>query len=66
MIEQTGVDGVTVARGAIGNPWIFHKPERYADGQPLPPPPTLHEQADVMRDHFSLCEQTYTPTAHRC
>ncbi len=23
MIEQTGVNGVTVARGAIGNPWIF-------------------------------------------
>jgi tRNA-dihydrouridine synthase B len=23
MIEQTGVDGVTAARGAIGNPWIF-------------------------------------------
>ena len=25
MIRQTGVDGVTVARGAIGNPWIFRK-----------------------------------------
>jgi tRNA-dihydrouridine synthase B len=23
MMEQTGVDGVTIARGAIGNPWIF-------------------------------------------
>ena len=25
MIDQTGVDGVTVARGAIGNPWIFNQ-----------------------------------------
>ena len=23
MLRQTGVDGVTAARGAIGNPWIF-------------------------------------------
>ncbi len=60
MMEQTGVDGVTVARGAIGNPWIFNQARRLANGQPLLPPPTLHEQAAVMREHFDLCEQTYT------
>ncbi|WP_231615803.1 tRNA dihydrouridine synthase [Novipirellula artificiosorum] len=60
MIEQTGVDGVTVARGAIGNPWIFAQASALAAGKPLPPPPTLGEQAEVMREHFSLCEQTYT------
>lgn len=61
MITQTGIDGVTVARGAIGNPWIFQQARALAAGDPLPSPPTLHEQADVMREHFSLCEQTYTP-----
>ncbi len=60
MIEQTGVDGVTVARGAIGNPWIFDQARRLAAGQPLPPPPTLAEQAAVMREHFDLCESTYS------
>ena len=59
MIEQTAIDGVTVARGAIGNPWIFEQARALAAGQPLPPPPTLHRQAAVMRDHFDLCEQTY-------
>lgn len=60
MIEQTGVDGVTVARGAIGNPWIFGQAAALAADQPLPPPPTIHQQAAVMREHFALCEQTYT------
>tara|TARA_R110002049_G_scaffold185580_3_gene353795 strand:- start:17225 stop:18331 length:1107 start_codon:yes stop_codon:yes gene_type:complete len=60
MIHETGVDGVTVARGAIGNPWIFQQAIALSDGAPLPPPPTLHQQAAVMRDHFELCETTYT------
>jgi len=60
MIDQTGVDGVTVARGAIGNPWIFDQARCLAAGNPMPPPPTLHEQVDVMRAHFDLCEQTYS------
>jgi tRNA-dihydrouridine synthase len=61
MLAQTGIDGVTVARGAIGNPWIFQQTRALAAGDPLPPPPTLHQQREVMREHFALCEQTYTP-----
>ncbi|TWU01209.1 tRNA dihydrouridine synthase [Stieleria varia] len=61
MIRQTGIDGVTVARGAIGNPWIFAQAQALAAGLPLPPPPNLLEQADVMRDHFRLCAETYSP-----
>ncbi|MEC7409343.1 MAG: tRNA-dihydrouridine synthase [Planctomycetota bacterium] len=59
MIERTCVDGVTVARGAIGNPWIFEQCLALAKGNPLPEPPSLHRQAEVMREHFSLCESTY-------
>lgn len=61
MMAQTGIDGVTVARGAIGNPWIFQQTTALARGEALPPPPTLHQQVAVMRDHFDLCEQTYAP-----
>ena len=60
MMQQTGIDGVTVARGAIGNPWIFQQARALAEGRPLPPPPSLREQAEVMREHFSLCEATYS------
>jgi nifR3 family TIM-barrel protein len=64
MVRFTGVDGVTVARGAIGNPWIFSEIRALAAGQPLPAPPTLHEQRDVIREHYRLAEELYG--AERC
>jgi nifR3 family TIM-barrel protein len=59
MIKETGVDGVTVARGAIGNPWIFSQTRALAAGLPLPDPPTLYEQRDVLREHYRLAECLY-------
>ena len=63
MIRETGVDGVTVARGAIGNPWIFAQARALAAGLPLPPPPSVHEQREVIRDHYRLAEEVYGPGA---
>lgn len=59
MMKQTGVDGVTVARGAIGNPWIFQQTRALADGLLMPDPPSLHEQRDVIREHYRLAESLY-------
>ncbi|MFT5523023.1 MAG: tRNA-dihydrouridine synthase B [Pirellulaceae bacterium] len=59
MIQQTGIDGVTVARGAIGNPWIFGHARALAAGLPLPAAPSLHEQRAIMTEHFRLAEQLY-------
>jgi len=64
MMQLTGVDGVTVARGAIGNPWIFQQVRALAEGCPLPDPPTLYEQRDVIREHYRLAEELYG--AERC
>ncbi|MBI2827336.1 MAG: tRNA-dihydrouridine synthase [Planctomycetia bacterium] len=63
MIAETGVDGVTVARGAIGNPWIFAQARALAAGRPLPPPPTVYEQREVIREHYRLAEEIYGPNA---
>ena len=59
MIRETGVDGVTVARGAIGNPWIFAQCRALAAGEPLPAPPTIHEQRDVIASHYELADEIY-------
>ncbi len=59
MIRQTGVDGVTVARGAIGNPWIFSQARALAAGLPLPDPPGLHEQRDTILEHLRLATGLY-------
>ena len=64
MISRTGVNGVTVARGAIGNPWIFSQARALAAGAPLPQPPSLHQQRHVLCEHYRLAEQLYD--AKRC
>lgn len=53
MIAYTGVSGVSVARGCIGNPWIFRQARQLLEGQPKTEP-TLAEQRAVLLDHFKL------------
>ena len=61
MFAQTGVDGITVARGAIGNPWVFRQIRALAVGEPLPEPPDLREQREVIAEHYRLAEAAYGP-----
>ena len=53
MLELTGVNAVAVARGCIGNPWIFRQARQMMQGD-LPTAPTLAEQRRVLLDHFAL------------
>lgn len=54
-MKTTGVDGVSVARGAIGNPWIFSQ-LRAGNNYVAP---TLSEQGRVISKHFSLVCKLY-------
>ncbi len=53
MIDYTGVTGVSVARGCIGNPWIFRQARQLLAGE-RPTPPTIAEQRGVLEEHFEL------------
>jgi tRNA-dihydrouridine synthase B len=54
MLEETGCDFVMIARGALGNPWIFREALALWKGRPAPPPPDLEEKAAVVLKHFDL------------
>lgn len=53
MLAQTGCDAVMVARGAMGNPWIFREALSLLAGEE-PVPPTVKERLAVARRHLEL------------
>ena len=53
MLRETGVKAVSVARGCIGNPWIFRQARQLMAGD-MPSEPSLDEQRQVLLDHFAL------------
>ncbi len=50
MIKETGCDGVMIARGAQGNPWIFEEVRCAMDGT-LYVPPTTEERLSLALEH---------------
>jgi nifR3 family TIM-barrel protein len=56
MMTQTGVHGVSVARGCIGNPWLFTQARALLAGdvEGGSRPPTVAQQRQVLREHFDL------------
>ncbi|MGB2819921.1 MAG: tRNA-dihydrouridine synthase [Phycisphaerae bacterium] len=60
MLEQTGVDAVTVARGCLGNPWFFRQVRDVAAGRE-PYRPTVAEQREVLLRHFEDSCELYGP-----
>lgn len=52
MMEETGCDFVMVARGAMGNPWIFKELNAVFYGEEAPPRPTVRELSMMMIRHL--------------
>lgn len=50
MLKETGCDGIMVARGAKGNPWLFGRINHYLDtGEVLPGPSMAEIKAMILR-----------------
>lgn len=54
MFDETGVDGVMIGRGAIGNPWIFEQSRHFLETGEILPEPTLKEKLDVCAEQLRL------------
>lgn len=51
MLEYTGVAAVSVARGCIGNPWVFRQARQMMRGE-MATAPSIEEQRAVLLQHF--------------
>ncbi len=60
-LEATDCDGILIARGGLGNPWIFSRSEMMLKTGVVPPEPTLEERLHVMLEHARRHVAFYGP-----
>jgi len=60
-LKNSGIDGAVIARGAIGNPWIFKQTRCLWEGNTAWREPDIDEQKDVLLQHFELVLELYPP-----
>ncbi|MCJ8015044.1 tRNA dihydrouridine synthase DusB [Paenibacillus sp. KQZ6P-2] len=52
MLDQTGVDGVMIGRGALGNPWMLYRTIEYLKTGELVPDPSAEEKIRIAILHM--------------
>ena len=64
MIDMTGCDAVMIARGALGNPWIFKELTKYLKNEKDSFAPNLKDRIQICREHYELLKKD--KTEHVC
>ncbi|MBD3275251.1 MAG: tRNA dihydrouridine synthase DusB [Candidatus Marinimicrobia bacterium] len=57
MMDETGCDGVMIARGALGNPWILERTHHYLETGGLLPEPSFEDRLKLCVRHIQLKEE---------
>ena len=58
VFRRYDVDGVMIARAALGKPWLYAQAAAALRGEPIPPDPTLDEERKLLVHHYRLvCER---------
>lgn len=52
IFDETGCDGVMIARGAIDNPWIFQQTKHFLRTSEIQPPPSLEDRMAMLFEHM--------------
>jgi tRNA-dihydrouridine synthase B len=56
MWKETNCDGVMIARGSFGQPWIFQQARALIDGTPMPATPPVEERFKVALEHARMVQ----------
>ena len=54
MFEETGVDGIMIGRGSIGNPWIFDRILKYFENGEILPEILPSQRLEIIKKHINL------------
>ena len=54
MYAETRCDGVMIARGSFGQPWVFDQARALLDGRPMPPAPPVEQRFAIAVEHAHM------------
>ena len=58
MLDETGVDGVMIGRGALGRPWLYQQTLDYLRTGVYQPDPDMDVRREIILHHAQLlCEE---------